>query len=350
MARKTATRKLQAASGPVTITIPHLFSPRSYQRRIMGYMDDGGKRAVTVIHRRGGKDLTWLNQIIKCMVLKPFCGTYLHIFPKLTQGRRDVWDAKSSPDSGGRPFRAHFPPELVMESSETEMQITLKPMPHQKPQPIPDGKGGMKYVGSIFQVMGTDRESIENLRGINAVGAVFSEYQEQNPEAWTQIIQPVLLENGGWAGFAFTPKGKNHAWDLYRMALENPDWFCELLTVEDTTRDAPGESGGPVIGPEDIAQLRREGVAEEIIQQEYFCSFEGYLHGTIYGDLLKVARAEQRVGRALWEPNRPVGCMFDIGRTDATAIWFYQLFGSEIRFIDYYAKRPPGPCSAREGV
>jgi len=83
MARKTATRKLQAASGPVTITIPHLFSPRSYQRRIMAYMDDGGKRAVTVIHRRGGKDLTWLNQIVKSMILKPFCGTYLLISSRL---------------------------------------------------------------------------------------------------------------------------------------------------------------------------------------------------------------------------------------------------------------------------
>lgn len=303
----------------------------------MAYIDGGGKRAYTVWHRRSGKDLTWLNQIIKQMVSSPFCGTYLHVFPKLTQGRRDLWDAKSSPDSGGIPFRAHFPPELVMESSETEMQITLRPMPHQKPMPISSGHGKQKLVGSIFQVMGTDKESIENLRGINATGVVFSEYADQNPEAWGSIIEPVLLENKGWAAFDLTPKGKNHAYELFKAAQKDPTWFCERLTILDTVRDAPGESGEPVIAQEQIAALRARGVAEEVIQQEYYCSFEGYLHGTIYGDLLAQARKDGRIGRVPWVSALPVGTMWDIGRTEATAIWFYQVVGSEIRFIDYYA-------------
>jgi len=224
-----------------------------------------------------------------------------------------------------------------MESSETEMQITLRPMPHQKPQPIPDGKGGMKYVGSVFQIMGTDKESLENIRGINAAGVVFSEYSDQNPEAWSSILEPVLLENGGWAGFNFTPKGKDHAYLLHMAARKDSSWFEQLLTVEDTYRDAEGESGEPVITQSQIQTLRERGVAEEIIQQEYYCSYEGFLHGTIYGDLVKLARKDGRIGRMPYVTGKPVGTMWDIGRTDATAIWFYQMLGSEIRFIDYYA-------------
>jgi phage terminase large subunit len=330
-------------SGPsIDVEIPHLYSPRSYQKPVMAFMDQGGKRAITVWHRRSGKDKTWLNQIIKRMVLAPFCGTYLHVFPKLTQGRRDLWDAKSSPEAGGLPFRAHFHPQLVMESSETEMQITLKPMPHQRPQPIPDGRGGQKLVGSIFQVMGTDKESLENVRGINAAGVVFSEYPDQDPAAWEQILEPVLMENGGWAAFDFTPKGKDHAFKLYTAAKQDPNWFTQLLTIEDTIRDAPGEAGGAVVKLEDIQALRARGVAEEIIQQEYYCSFEGYLHGTIYGDLLRQARRDGRVGNVPWISALPVGAMFDIGRSDPTAIWFYQCVGSEIRFIDYYANMHQG--------
>lgn len=339
MPRSVATDSLRApvGNGTSTISVPHLFSPRSYQARPMAYVDGGGKRAVTVWHRRAGKDLTWINQIIKQMITAPTCGTYLHVFPKLTQGRRDLWDAKSSPASGGIPFRSHFPPELVLEASETEMQITLRPMPHQNPQPITDSRGRKKFVGSIFQVMGTDKESIENLRGINATGVVFSEFATQNPEAWTTIIEPVLLENGGWAAFDFTPKGENHAYALYQTALKDPSWFCELLTIEDTLRDAPGESGEPVITLDQIETLRAHNTAEEVIQQEYFCSFKGYLHGTIYGDLLRQARLAGRVCRVPWVSALPVGIMWDIGRTEATAIWFYQCVGSEIRFIDYYS-------------
>jgi len=343
MTRKSATKSIRSSSEPKSITVPYLFSPRSYQRRVMAAMDSGFKRAISVWHRRSGKDLTWMNQTIKHMLKESFCGTYLHIFPKLTQGRRDLWDAKTSPDSGGRPFRAHFPPDLVMESSETEMQITLRPMPHQKTQPISDGKGGLKYVGSIYQIMGTDKDSIENLRGINAAGVVFSEYADQDPAAWSSIIEPVLLENGGWAAFDFTPKGKNHAHDLYKASQQNPDeWFNEILTIEDTTRDAPGESGKPVISKEQIESLRARGVAEEVIQQEYYCSFEGYMHGSIYGDLIKKAKTDGRVKTVPWIASMPVGIMIDIGSTEATSIWFYQILGPEIRFIDYYSNIKQG--------
>ena len=310
----------------------------------MAYMDQvlidpfpKGLRALTVWHRRAGKDQTWLNQVIKCMVQSPKCGTYPYIFPKLTQGRRDLWDAKGM---NGTPFRAHFPPELVMDASETEMQITLKPMPHQNPMPISDGKGGRKYVGSVFQVMGTDKESLENLRGIEAAGVVFSEYSLQDPVAWTEIFEPVLLASGGWAAFDFTPKGENHAYDLYKAALLNPKWFVDLRTIEDTRQDAPGESGDRIITLEQIEDLRRRGVNEDTIQQEYYCSFRGHLHGTIYGDLLNRARSEGRIGRFPWIPTAPVGTCWDIGMSDHCAVWFYQMPGDgTIRFIDYYEEK-----------
>jgi hypothetical protein len=340
MPRHTAADALR---GPVVaeekIQIPFGFFPRSYQHAAMMAMDNGMKRAMTVWHRRSGKDIFWLNQMLKHMVLAPFCGTYLYIFPHLTQGRRDLWDAKTSPDSGGRPFRSFIPPAIVMESSETEMQMTLKPMPHQRPQPISDGRGGMKQVGSVFQVMGADKDSMENMRGMNAVYAVFSEYADQNQAAWETIIEPMMMENHGIAAFNFTPKGKNHAFTLWNYALQSPEWFTSLRTVEETRRDAEGEDGSRIVTVEQIDGLRARGVAEEIIQQEYFCSFDGYLHGTVYGDLVRRAESEGRITRVPCLANQPVGTLWDLGKADGTAIWFYQVVGSEIRFIDYYANR-----------
>jgi hypothetical protein len=304
----------------------------------MQYIDAGGKRAVTVWHRRAGKDQTWLNQIIKRMVMAPVCGTYLHIFPKLTQGRRDLWDAKSM---NGIPFRAHFPAELVLESSETEMQVVLRPMHHQKAQSIPAGKGRKKVVGSVFQIMGTDKESIENIRGIEAAGAVFSEYSDQDPRAWESILEPVFLANkGAWAAFDFTPKGENHAYRLYQAACQDPSWFADIKTVGDTRRDAAGEDGLPIITEEDLNSLRARGVAEEVIQQEYFCSFRGFLKGTIFGDLVTIARAQRRIGHVTYNPIWPVGTCWDIGTSDHTAVWFYQAPGDgTVRFIDYEEER-----------
>lgn len=343
MPRHDASDSIRTAiESPGKLSIPFGFNMRSYQAHCAQAVDNGATRAITVWHRRSGKDIFWLNQMLKAMVLAPYCGTYLYIFPHLTQGRRDLWDAKTSPDSGGRPFRSFIPPQLVMESSETEMQLTLKPMPHQKPQAISDGRGGSKRVGSVFQVMGADKDSMENMRGMNAIYAVFSEFADQNEGAWTNIIEPMLLENKGRAAFNFTPKGKNHAYTLYEFARQAPTWYTSLQTITDTRRDAEGEDGSRIVTDEQIQELRARGVAEEIIQQEYYCSFDGFLQGTIYGDLVKRAQQEGRITRVPHDTNLPVGTMWDIGRTDATAIWFYQVHGPEIRFIDYYANRKQG--------
>lgn len=248
-------------------------------------------------------------------------GVYFHVFPSLNQGRRDIWDniVLDTIDGVERSVKmiSMFPPELVRAVNETEMQITL-------------------INGSVWQIMGADSaEAIERLRGPNPLGLVFSEYSFMLSAAWT-TLEPVLMENGGWAAFIYTPKDESHGWKLYEYARAAPDWFCELLTIAETRRDAEGEDGSPVIREEDIAKLRESGTAETDIQREYYCSFKGFLHGTIYGDLLISARQDKRIGGVPYIINHPVGVCMDIGVSDMTAVWFYQLVTDRVNFIDYH--------------
>jgi poly-beta-hydroxyalkanoate depolymerase len=52
----------------------------------------------------------------------------------------------------------------------------------------------------------------------------------------------ILAENGGWAVFIYTPRGKNHGHSLYQMAKKSNEWFCQNLTINDTKR----ADGSPV--------------------------------------------------------------------------------------------------------
>ena len=295
------------------------FRYRSYQLRARAARRAGCKRFVQVLHRRAGKDRSWLSITLEAMLER--VGVYFHIFPSLNQGRRDLWDNIVLDNSDGVErsvkMMSMFPPELVANINETEMQITL-------------------INGSIWQIMGADSaEAIERLRGPNPLGLVFSEYSFMLEGAWT-TLEPVLMENGGWAAFIYTPKDESHGWTLYQYALQSPDWFCELLTIADTRRDAEGEDGSPVIREEDIDELRKRGAREEDLQREYYCSFKGFLHGTIFGDLIAQARLDGRLTRVPYLINQPVGVCMDIGVSDMTALWFYQLVHQQINFIDYY--------------
>jgi hypothetical protein len=176
--------------------------------------------------------------------------------------------------------------------------------------------------GSIIQLIGTDH--YDSVRGTNPRGCVFSEYAFQNPMAW-EVVKPILKVNKGWAVFNTTPNGKNDAYDIYNIALESPDWFCERLTIEDTG----------VLNEKDMNEERAEGMTEEMIQQEYYCSFDIGALGSYYAGHVNQAREEGRVTFVPTEPNIKVDCWFDLGRNDATAIIFTQTVGKEIRIIDY---------------
>ena len=301
----------------MNLELPWKFKPRSYQREPFVAWEGGVRRYGTVWHRRSGKDTTGLNFTICRMVER--VGVYHHIFPTYSQAKDVLWLGM---DGGtGRPFLEHFPDELVKRRNDTELFVEL-------------------VNGSIYQLVGSDNYQL--LRGQNPVGAIFSEYSEQTPDAWEQVYSPILAENGGWAWFNFTPKGRNHSYELYQKTRDNPLWFWSIKTIEDTRRDAPGENGEPVITAEYIEEERRQGRDEEVIQQEYYCSFSGYRTGSYYSKQMVELEREGRVVSVPWEPTLPVFTAWDLGVADHTAIWFGQHVGREVRLIDYLEEQGEG--------
>ena len=287
------------------IIIPHNYTPRPYQMGLWSAMiDNKKKRAIYVWHRRAGKDLLALNRILYSAMFEAV-GTYWHIFPSYAQGAKSVWQETNSE---GRKYIDYIPQELIAKKNEKELKITLKN-------------------GSIYQIVGSDNP--DSLRGAGIKGAVFSEYAEQDPRAWG-TIQPMLLENNGWAMFNFTPKGQNHAYELYKMAQKMPEvWHSEIKTAEETG----------VFTSEQLEQVKAEILSEgktlDFFNQEFLCSFNNPIEGAYYSKIIDDLDKQGRIGDYPWERQLPVFTFWDLGVGDATTIWFAQFIGKEIRIIDY---------------
>lgn len=294
------------------ITIPNNWKPRPHQLPFFQAMDNGKKRACLVWHRRAGKDSSVLNFTAKEMFNR--VGNYWHLFPKQRQARKAIWNGIDG--QGRKIINQVFPKEIITRQDGTEMMIEIAN-------------------GSTWQLCGSD--NYDSLVGSNPVGVVFSEWSLCDPNAWS-YIRPMLAENGGWAIFIYTPRGQNHGLSLYSMAKKDPNWYCELLTVEDTQR----EDGTPVIGPEIISQERAEGMSEEKIQQEYFGSFDALIEGAVYKDQVRQAREDKRITAIPIEPTLDIYTAWDLGISDSMSIWFYQVSGKEIRLIHYYENHNKG--------
>lgn len=295
------------------ITIPYNFQPYDHQVGVYNCLPKGFNRGVVIWHRRAGKDKTFINILAREMFKR--VGTYFYILPYYKQARLIIWEGM---DASGFKFLAHFPKELVKRTESQQMVLETTN-------------------GSIARLLGSD--NIDAIVGSNPVGVIFSEFSLHKPAAWN-YLRPILLENKGWALFNGTPRGKNALWKMHKHAEKDPAWFSELLTIDDTTR----HDGTPIMTETDIEIERQSGMPEELIQQEFYCSFDAGLVGAIVGDLMADASRNNKITRVPWDPNLPVTTAWDLGFDDTNTIWFVQFCGQEIRCIQCYAnnRKPAG--------
>jgi hypothetical protein len=272
-----------------SISLPHLWKARPYQEPLFNaVLQEGKKRACCVYHRRAGKDSMSINLLAVLSQLR--VGTYWHCLPSFQQGRRVVWEGIDK--QGRRIIHQAFPEEIVESRNETNMSIKLKN-------------------GSVYQVVGSD--NFDALVGSNPIGVVFSEYSLANPLAW-DYVRPILAENGGWAIFIYTPRGKNHGFSLYNMARNNPEWFCDRLTVEDTQ----------AIPMSIVEEERKSGMEEALLRQEFNVDFSAAVVGSYYADLIQKLYENESICNFDFDYSG-VNTHWDLGISDSTAIWFWKL-------------------------
>lgn len=256
---------------------------------------------VDVVHRRFGKTVYAINELIKTALTCPHMEPRVYYScPFRKQAKRNAW-----------PYVKQYTKGIPgMRYNATDLLATF-----------PNG--------AQLELIGADNP--DSFRGTYADQFVFDETAQIHPDMWTEVVRPVLSDRKGGAIFLGTPKGKfNLFYDMYTLAIDrDPDkWARCLLTADDTG----------IIEAEELGDLRAEMTRdgdEAKFMQEYFCSWTASIKGAYYGKLIHTAEREGRIGKVPHDPALPVTTGWDLGMRDATAIWFLQFVGQEIRAIDY---------------
>lgn len=278
-------------AGPRVVTIP--YCPRPLQRVIHKALK---RFNVLVCHRRFGKTVLCINQIIRAALQPdgPPNRRYAYIAPLYKQAKATAWD-----------YLKHFTAPIEgREVNETELRIDL-----------PNG--------NRIRLFGADNP--DALRGIYLDGAVLDEYADMHPRLWGEVIRPALADRKGWVVFIGTPRGRNQFWEVYEAAKTDPAWYAAVFRASETG----------IIDAEELTAMRKQ-MDDDEYEQELECSFIAAIKGSYYGAIMADLERQGRIRHVDWDRSQPVLTSWDIGWTDATAIWFYQLGFQELRFINYY--------------
>jgi hypothetical protein len=278
-------------------------------------MEKGGKHAELIWHRRAGKDEIALHTT----ACKSFerVGTYWHMLPLASQARKAIWNAVNG-HTGKRRIDEAFPAALRKRTNDQEMFIEF-------------------VNGSTWQVLGSDNYNA--MVGAPPVGLVYSEWALANPAA-RAYLRPIIAENKGWEFFITTPRGKNHAYRTLNAARNEPGAFAQVLSARDTG----------IFNDEQLEKLRKAYIADfgedmglAMFDQEYLCSFDAAIMGAYYAAEFRKIDQEGRICKVAHDPNYPVFTAWDLGRTDDTSIWWFQVVAGEIRVIDFHSSSGKKP-------
>lgn len=184
------------------------------------------------------------------------------------------------------------------------------------------GPNGTEF---IFEGIKHNTEKIKSMEGINICW--LEEARRVSKESLDIIIPTILRNEDAEIWITFNPKLKKD--EVYARYVQNKP--ANAIVVKTSWRDNPFLSKTALQTIEDARNSDPIAYAQV---------WEGNciesVDGAIYAKEIADAREDDRIGRVPYDHAFPVHVVFDLGRADATAMWFVQVVGFEFRFVRYY--------------
>lgn len=270
------------------IEIP--YKPREHQLTLHEALDNN-RFVVGVMHRRFGKTVAAINQIVKqaieCQLEAP---RYAYVAPTYAQAKRIAFD-----------YLVKYTRPLGAVANISELRVD--------------------FWGRRISLYGA--ENPDSLRGGYYDGVVLDEVGDMNPKIWNEILRPALADRLGWALFIGTPKGNNHFKDLRDRAEKTEDWALIEFKASQTQ-----------IIPEKELWSSRQEMGEDKYFQEFECSFSSPVEGSYFGQIINDLEAKSRITTIDRDDLCKSFVAWDLGMGDSTCLWVAQLAGKEVRLID----------------
>lgn len=184
--------------------------------------------------------------------------------------------------------------------------------------------------GTTFTFEGI-RNNVNKIRSFEGLDYVWvEEANKVSANSW-EVLIPTIRKEESEIWVTFNPELEEDY--TYKRFVTNAD--PETMTVIKTTwRD--NEFFPDVL-------MKEKDALKALDYDKFLNVWEGFplqiLEGAVYAREMRRTQEEGRICTVPWEHSWPVDTYWDLGRADATAIWFVQRVAMQYRILAYYEAR-----------
>ncbi|WP_051305067.1 PBSX family phage terminase large subunit [Chitinilyticum litopenaei] len=181
--------------------------------------------------------------------------------------------------------------------------------------------------GTQFLFAGLMSHTVDSIKSFEGCDICWvEEAQSVSKKSW-EVLQPTIRKPGSEIWITFNPAlPTDETWQRFVANPPAGAWVQEV-----NWSDNPWFP--PELEAERLDTLARDPVGYENIWNG---KPKTIIDGAIYTSELLAAASEGRIGHVPYDPALPVHTVWDIGISDATAVWMVQSVRNELRCIDHY--------------
>lgn len=182
--------------------------------------------------------------------------------------------------------------------------------------------------GTEFAFSGLQNHTVDSIKSFEGATITWIE-EAQTVSAYSlQILVPTVVRTANcMIIMSMNPKLPSDAVYADYVAVDRDDTVVVQINYDENINCPP-----------DLIKLAEQMKAEDYDQYEhiYLGKPKEIADGAIYKNEFEQIKRENRICKVPHDPNLPVYTSWDLGILDPTAIWFFQIYGKEVRVIDYY--------------
>ena len=179
--------------------------------------------------------------------------------------------------------------------------------------------------GSEFSFVGL-KNNVANVKSYEGVDICWVEEAQTTSRLSWNVLIPTIRKPGSEIWITFNPELESD--ETYQRFVLKPPEDCIVVKIN--------WSDNPWF-PETL-RLEKDQLKNRD-PQAYNVVWEGLcrqtVDGAVFAKEMQVAELDGRITKVNYDPTKPVHAIFDLGWSDATAIWFLQFVGMETRLIRY---------------